>query len=216
MHGAPAAAAASPAVAHALGMATSVDAGHVALTFDDGPHPEGTTRMLRVLAELGVPATFFLCGEQVLRYPELAREIAVHGHAIGVHGFRHVLLVVRGPRATLHDMRSARDVIEDATGLRPRLYRPPYGVATPAAIVGAHRLGLRPVLWSRWGRDWERRSTPTSVAALATRDLQGGEVVLLHDADHYAAPGSWRVTAAALPMIVTNVRARGLQLVALR
>lgn len=215
MQGAPAAALVSAAVARAFGMATSVDAQRVALTFDDGPHPEGTAQVLEVLAELGVPATFFLCGEQVVRYPEVAREIAEGGHSIGVHGFRHLLLLVRAPHATLRDMRSARDAIEQATGVRSRLYRPPYGVATPAAIVAARRLGLRPVLWSRWGRDWEARSTAASVTALATRDLRGSEVVLLHDADHYAAPGSWAVTVAALPTIVAGVRARGLQLVAL-
>lgn len=216
LQGVPATAVASARVAHALGMATSVDARSVALTFDDGPHPEGTPRMLETLAALDVQATFFLSGEQVSRFPTVAREIVARGHAVAVHGYRHVLLSVRGPRATLKDLDRALDVIEHATGVRPGLYRPPYGVATPASLLASRRRGLQLVLWSRWGRDWERRATPESIAVLATRDLRGGEVVLLHDADHYAAPRSWQVTAAALPAIVDAARGRGLQLVALR
>ncbi|HEY3962437.1 MAG TPA: polysaccharide deacetylase family protein [Gaiellaceae bacterium] len=213
---APAVALASGRFAGRLGYATRVDGGSVALTFDDGPHPEGTAAILATLDELQVPATFFLCGEQVANYPDVAREIAGRGHAVGVHGYRHVLLTLRGQAATSRDLWRACAEIERATGIAPRLYRPPYGVATPAALRAARRLGLRPVLWSRWGRDWERRATAASVAAQATRNLRGGDVLLLHDADHYSAAGSWAVTAAALPRIVETVRAQSLMFVPLR
>lgn len=215
VQGAPAAALARPSLARLFGMTTAVAAGEVALTFDDGPHPAGTPRVLEVLDELGVPATFFLTGEQVVRHPDVAGEIAARGHALGVHGHRHVLLAVRGPRATGRDLARALAAIEQATGVRPERFRPPYGVATPAALAAARRLGLRTVLWSRWGRDWERRATARSVAELATRDLRGGEVILLHDADHYSAPGSWQVTAEALPAIVDSAKARDLRFVPL-
>ena len=211
VQGGPAAAVAWPPVARALGMTTSVGEGAVALTFDDGPHPAGTPRILDVLDELDVRAAFFLSGEQVVRHPTVAAEVAARGHTIGVHGYRHVLLSVRGPRATARDLDRALEAIEGATGVRPRHFRPPYGVATPAALAAARRRGLRTVLWSRWGRDWARGATPGSVAALATRRLAGGEVILLHDADHYAAPRSWRVTADALPAIHRAARALGLR-----
>ncbi len=72
-----------------------------------------------------------------------------------------------------------------------------------------------PVLWSRWGRDWARRASGESIARLCTRDLRGGDVLLLHDADHYSVPGSWRNTAAALPLILDEVERRDLTIVPL-
>ena len=185
------------------------------MTFDDGPHPKGTPAVLDVLGRLGAPAAFFLTGEQVLRYPAVAREIFERGHTIGVHGHRHRLLTLRTPSASAEDLRLACAVIEQATGVKPRLYRPPYGAANPAVLLAARRAGLRPVLWARWGRDWQREASGASVAASATRDLRGGEILLLHDADHYATLGSWRATVAALPEIVAAVAGAGLALRAL-
>ena len=93
----------------------------------------------------------------------------------------------------------AEATIASAVGQAPRLYRPPYGVLTRARLVHARRRGWQPLLWTRWGHDWRARATPASIAAEAAADLSGGEVVLLHDADHYSAPGSWQRTVAALP-----------------
>lgn len=206
----PTGALASGGVARLLGMQTHLeDSRAVALTFDDGPHPEGTPAVLAALAELDTLGTFFLTGEQVLRYPVLAREVAAQGHAIGVHGHRHRLLTFSTPWGSTSDLQRACAAVEEATGRIPRLYRPPYGVANPAVLLAARALGLRPVLWARWGRDWERSATAKSVAAAVTRDLCGGEILLLHDADHYAAAGSWCATVAALPVIATTVRGAG-------
>ena len=106
-------------------------------------------------------------------------------------------------------------MIGEATGREPTLYRPPYGVFSLPALRLVRRLGWSPILWSRWGRDWERRATPASIAARATRDLGGGDVVLLHDADHYSSAGSWRRTAAALPSVLAAISQTGEPLVAL-
>ncbi len=174
----------------------------IALTFDDGPHPRGTPAILEGLARGGVGATFFLVGEQVDRDPGLAREIADAGHALGVHGYRHTLLLRRSPRAVGDDVRRAAAAIEDATGVAATLYRPPYGVFSVPALHVVRRLGFRPLLWSRWGRDWEARATPASIAARATRSLERGDVILLHDSDSYSSADSWRRTAAALPRVL--------------
>lgn len=209
--GLPTAAVGSPGLAHILGMQTHLDDRRgVAITFDDGPHPEGTPAVLEALARLGAPATFFLTGEQVARYPAVAREIVDRGHSIGLHGHLHRPLPLRMPRSSAQDIRTAYAVIEQATAAEPSLYRPPYGAANPAALLAARRAGLRPVLWARWGRDWERRASAASVSARLTRNLRGGEILLLHDADHYAAPGSWRTTVAALPAIAETVVRAGL------
>ena len=197
----PALAAHVPALADRLGIELRIDRAVVALTFDDGPHPEGTPAVLEELARQGATATFFLVGEQVAQRPALAREIVAAGHEVGVHGFRHTLLLRRRVAAVTDDFDRAVDAIGEATGMRPQLYRPPYGIRQVRVR------GWRPLLWSTWGRDWERRATPQSIARRATRGLRPGDVVLLHDSDAYSSADSWRRTAAALPSVLEAVAA---------
>ena len=201
-----------PAVADALGLARRIeDPVGVALTFDDGPHPEGTPAVLATLAEAGAQATFFLCGEQVDHHPSLAGEITAAGHVVGVHGYRHRNMLRLAPNSFVEDLERGIASIEDATGLRPELYRPPYGIFSYPGMVEVRARGLRSLLWSRWGHDWRAARPPAEITAEATRDLDAGDVLLLHDADHYSEPGCWRGTVAALPMIVERIRSAGLR-----
>jgi len=182
-----------------------------ALTFDDGPHPQGTPAVLEILAAAAVRATFFLVGEQVQRNPALAREILAAGHGIGLHCHRHRNLLWLTPWQVRDDLARALAWIEDSTGESPTLYRPPYGVPNAAALWIASRRGWRTLLWSHWGRDWERRASAESITRRVTKDVGEGAVLLLHDADDYSAPGSWRRTAAALPSVLGILAARGLR-----
>jgi peptidoglycan/xylan/chitin deacetylase (PgdA/CDA1 family) len=193
----------------------SAAAGTVHLTFDDGPHPEGTPAVLEALATRGALATFFLVGEQVERFPALAGEISAAGHVVALHGHRHRCLLRVGPRALADDLRRATGVIGSAAGALAPLYRPPYGIFSPAGLALARRRGDAPWLWSRWGRDWRGDATPASVAALAADGLEAGDVLLLHDADHYGDPGCWRATAGAVPLILDAAEERGLRPAAL-
>ncbi|MFF4958873.1 polysaccharide deacetylase family protein [Streptomyces sp. NPDC001222] len=191
-------------------------AGHVALTFDDGPDPLSTPFFLRLLDRRGVRATFFLLGSEAHRSPGLVREIAAAGHEIGVHGWRHRPLLLRGPRATYDDFARARDTVADITGTRPTIFRPPYGVMSTAAHVAARRLGLTPVLWTCWGEDWTARATPESVHRTVTADLDGGGTILLHDSDCTSAPGAWRSALGAVPRILDTCAERGYEVGPLR
>jgi peptidoglycan/xylan/chitin deacetylase (PgdA/CDA1 family) len=182
-----------------------------ALTFDDGPHAQGTPAVLGILADAGVHATFFLVGEQVHRNPGLAAEIVAAGHAVGLHCHRHRNLLRLTPWQAREDILRAFAVIQAATGRSPTLYRPPYGVPNATALALARRRGWRTLLWSQWGRDWEADATAESIAALVTGGVDEGAVLLLHDADDYSAPGSWRRTAAALPRVLETLAERGLQ-----
>ena len=207
---APAAAPFVPQVARLMDVPTRLESPHgIALTFDDGPHREGTPAVLQALARVGAKATFFLVGEQVERLPALAAEIAAAGHIVGIHGYRHTLLLRRSPASLRDDFARAEDVIGSAVGAAPTLYRPPYGVFSLPALRLVRRLGWSPWLWSRWGRDWDRTATPESIAVRATRDLSGGDVVLLHDADHYSSADSWRRTVSALPSVLEAAAATG-------
>jgi peptidoglycan-N-acetylglucosamine deacetylase len=214
-HALPALAFHSPGLRALLGVEATVpgDGGYV-LTFDDGPHAQGTPAVLEILARADVHATFFLVGEQVQRNPALVGEILAGGHRLGLHCHRHRNLLRLTPRQTHEDIRRAQATVEEASGRATTIYRPPYGVLNAAALAHARRSGWRTLLWSHCGRDWEAHATATSITALLTDGACAGSVLLLHDADDYSAPYSWRGTAAALPRVLDTLAARGLRAVA--
>jgi peptidoglycan-N-acetylglucosamine deacetylase len=200
-----------PALRETLGVEVRAAGGAgYALTFDDGPHAQGTPAVLEALARADVRATFFLVGEQVRRNPALVGEIVAAGHGVGLHCHRHRNLLRLTPWQVREDLARAQDAIERAGGGSPTLYRPPYGVLNAAALAIARRCGWRTLLWSHWGRDWEARATPQSIAARVCDGAGPGSVLLLHDADDYSAPSSWRRTAAALPLVLETLCQRGL------
>jgi peptidoglycan-N-acetylglucosamine deacetylase len=200
----------NPDAAAALMLPRTLAAIGVALTFDDGPHPEGTPAVLDVLARAGVRATFFVIGEQVRRRPELVARTAAAGHAIALHGDRHRLQLRMSTTAVAEDLKRGVAAIEDATGTTPRWHRPPFGIYSPAGLQAARAAGLAPLLWSRWGKDWRRLTTPRRIAARATRSVISGDVILLHDADFYSARDSHRRTVAALELVTAELMRRKL------
>jgi peptidoglycan/xylan/chitin deacetylase (PgdA/CDA1 family) len=189
---------------------------HVALTFDDGPDPRSTPYFLQELRRLGCSATFFVLGEMLQRHPALGRRIVTEGHEIAVHGWRHGNALIVPPGRAAAEIRRTAGLVTAVAGVRPSWYRPPYGVLSAETLVQARWCGLRPVLWSAWGRDWTASADPRSVLAVLEPDLRGGATVLLHDSDHTAAPGAWRSALGALPELVDRCRAARLRVGALR
>jgi peptidoglycan/xylan/chitin deacetylase (PgdA/CDA1 family) len=196
--------------AASLMLPRTLPAGGVALTFDDGPHPEGTPAVLEVLARTGARATFFVIGEQVRRRPEMLARTVRAGHAVALHGYRHRLQLRMGAAAVAEDLARGVAAIEDAIGITPAWHRPPFGIYSPAGLRAARTAGLEPLLWSRWGRDWRKWTTPSRIATRATRSLIGGDVILLHDADFYSARNSHRRTVAAVELITAELKRRRL------
>jgi peptidoglycan/xylan/chitin deacetylase (PgdA/CDA1 family) len=188
------------------------DTHSAALTFDDGPS-EDTERVLDVLDRLNLRAAFFMIGRHVERFPRVARSVAERGHEIGNHSYSHPIYLYRSGRETRRQVTRAQAVIEDATGVSPRLARPPCGVRTPAYFAAVRELGLRTVQWDVAGFDWMRRSAP-EIARAVLEGARAGSIVLLHDGDSEGKRDR-RETVAALPFIVEGLRERGLCVAAL-
>lgn len=181
----------------------------VALTFDDGPSPEHTPRVLDLLDEAGVKATFFLIGKKVAAHPEIARAIVERGHAVGVHSYAHSrLFSLLSLEAVRLDIARALEAISVATGATPTLFRPPIGHTSPRIARALEAFDLRVVGWSVRGLDGLASARPDRVAARIASGLDDGAIVLLHDAaerDDFT-PAS----VSALPRILEEMRERGL------
>jgi peptidoglycan-N-acetylglucosamine deacetylase len=188
--------------------------GHVALTFDDGPHPDSTRRVLDMLARTGHKATFFVVGRKAAAHPDVVAEIHAQGHALGLHGYAHDRLYsLKAPSFVEADIRKTQNVIEEICGMRPVLFRPPLGFMTPRTVVGARRAGVVLIAWSVRSIDGLGATDPVRVANRVERGLREGAIVALHDAaerDDFE-PAS----IAALPLILEALERRGLKSVRL-
>lgn len=184
--------------------------GHIGLTFDDGPDPASTPAFLDELDSLGWKATFFVLGRNAAANAELTAEVARRGHELAVHGFSHANLLWRGPRWAQGSFQATADLVAEITGARPLWARPPYGALSSSSLAGARLAGLRPVLWTTWGRDWRERATAETIVADVMATHVPGATVLLHDSDCTSSPGSWKGTLAALPLLAERWAASGL------
>ena len=188
-----------------------LDSQRAALTFDDGPDPDGTPLVLDALDAAGVKATFFVVGEQLMRHWAIAREARARGHELALHGAAHPRHAELSPAAARDEVARGIGAFEAATGERPKLFRPPYGRFSEHSHEACLKLGLEPVYWSAHGLDWEP-IPPARIADLVTRDLAPGAIVLLHDSARYAARESAAATAAAIPLVAEAARAAGIEL----
>lgn len=160
----------------------------IALTFDDGPDPVATPKVLQVLARHGVRATFFVIGERAARYPEVVAAIAQAGHQIESHSHRHSWWTAFTPRTRLAaELLQAQAAIASASGRAPRWLRPPIGILSPEIVAAAERVGLRLCAWSCKARDGLARTSVESALARLCAGLHPGAILLLHDAAE-AAP----------------------------
>lgn len=186
----------------------------VALTFDDGPNPDATPRILDTLAEYDVKATFFILGRHAERWPDLVHRAKHEGHQIGNHGYFHRKLHFKSPRYVRRDMLLGLRAIKRAGGEVPAFFRAPHGFRNPWVSAIAGSLGERTIGWSLgvWDSDLP------GVNAIVERTITGvkpGSIVLLHDGDGYNADGDRTQTAASLPEIITGLRERGYDFVTL-
>jgi peptidoglycan/xylan/chitin deacetylase (PgdA/CDA1 family) len=191
------------------GPATS---GAVALTFDDGPHPDHTRRVLDALDAVGAKATFFLIGRKVAAYPEVVADIARRGHEIGLHGYEHSYSFnMHEERRIMLDLEKTRDAVQRAAGVRSTMFRPPVGITSPRVRVAVRALDLDVIGWSTRAFDGAGRPSAEQATSRIAKGLEPGAIVLLHDAMERTdeAPA----TVEALPGILRALKDRGLRAV---
>lgn len=177
----------------------------IALTFDDGPHPLTTQALLAVLSAKNVRATFFLLGENAVKYPELLGDIAAAGQEIGSHGYRHQF-PNKQPREELYADLARLEAVAAAVGARPTLFRPPGGGYNDLLVADLAARGYTTILWSIDTRDWERRSS-AQTANTIVREAAPGSIVLLHEGECAVN------TPAAVAAAIDRLRGEGYEFV---
>ena len=185
----------------------------IALTFDDGPDPVYTPRVLDILGARGVPASFFLVGARAARAPDTVRRMASAGHEVASHGWSHTSLWLCGPARTEHEIARAQDVLGDLAGAAPRHFRPPWGMVNAAMFGALRRHRLWCVLWSVQPEGLRPAPAEAQVRRVLRR-AHPGAIVDLHDAE--GTPRAPERLCAALPAMIDGLRDAGYRLVTVR
>ena len=185
--------------------------GELALTFDDGPNPAWTPRLLEILAGHDVRATFFLLGIRAQAEPELVLRIAGAGHLIGNHSWSHPKLALSAASRIEEELARTNRILEEITSAPVQYFRPPYGARRPAVLRIARELGLVPVLWNAMTSDWSEPSADTIVKRLARRidrlERRGRAAnIVLHDGSHRESAANRSPSVAAAVQLIERYR----------
>jgi peptidoglycan/xylan/chitin deacetylase (PgdA/CDA1 family) len=183
----------------------------VYLTFDDGPNPSATPPILDTLARHDAPAAFFLVGTHARRFPDLARAVAIGGHAVGNHTETHLKLHLHGPERIARELRDGHASIAASAGVEPQLFRAPHGYRNPFVLREARRCGYRVFGWTLGVWDTDRPGVDT-IRQRVRAGVGPGSILLLHDGDGYDPLGDRSQTAEALAGIIADIRSAGYSL----
>jgi peptidoglycan/xylan/chitin deacetylase (PgdA/CDA1 family) len=178
----------------------------IALTFDDGPS-ESTPVLLEMLAGHSVPATFFMCGQNVRRLPRIARQVAAAGHEIGNHTDSHPRLSFCSPEFIYGELALAQETIRQVTGHTPTLFRAPYGVRWWGLKNAQRRLSLMGVMWTVIGRDW--RWPADRISSRLIQGASNGAILCLHDGRTTRRAPDIRPTLDAVASVIPILKERG-------
>ena len=200
------------------GSSTSVlassDGKCIALTFDDGPYPPYTDRLLDVLKERKAHVTFFLVAEQAQKHPELVRRMLTEGHTLGLHAFRHRDFLKLTDREKQQDLFLGKKALREITGKEPLYWRPPHGFRDGSVMKLAGQEGLAVVNWSMTPRDWTGIDKQEIYNRVMDK-VEAGAIVLLHDGDSPFYLASRQETVKAVSLLIDSLREKGYHLVSL-
>ena len=185
----------------------------VCLTFDDGPDPRYTPKILKILREFNVPAVFFLVGAKTERAPDLVKRIQTEGHQIGCHTYFHHHAYLLSPWKSIATINEGRQAIEKVTGKPVRWFRPPWGALNLFQYRFLKQIGLEIVLWDANARDWHRRTGASGIFERLLKKVKPNSIIVLHDSGgETRAPEN---TVAALPRIIKWLQNYGYTFVSL-
>lgn len=181
--------------------ACNVDGPYIALTFDDGPHGTNTPRLLDMLKQRGVKATFFMVGECAVEYPQIVKRIVSEGHEVASHSWKHLQLTRMSDETLRQDLQKAHDAIASAGGVAPKIMRPPYGAFTARQQRWAHgEFGYKCILWDVDPLDWKYRNAAHVESEILKRTTNGS-IILTHDIH--------KSTIDAMPGTIDGLLAKG-------
>jgi len=189
----------------------------VALTFDDGPNGVYTEQVLDILEREGIKGTFFLIGKNVEAYPQIAREIVREGHCIGNHSYTHPwLLPFETKRGLAAEISKTAEAIYNATGVHPKLFRPPHGFRTPWMISTLHKMGYKVIMWDDMTTDYMAGSKPAEIAQHIISHCKPGSIIVLHDGLNLNHSANRENTIKALRVIIKELKKEGYRFVTLK
>ena len=176
----------------------------VYFTFDDGPHPEFTPQILNILKSYNLKATFFLIGENVLKYPQIVSQIYEQGHTVGLHSYSHKNLIFKSRKQLLYELLQPQKIIKNIIGFRPPLFRPPFGKFTPRLIKLCREVKLTMVMWTIMSYDFNLKIPDNRIINRMLKHLQNGAIIVFHDGNKNSAR-----TIKILPCIIKFVLQKG-------
>ncbi len=183
----------------------------IALTFDDGPDARNTPEILDILDEYEIKATFFMLGQNANAHPEIAKEVYKRGHAIGLHTYTHPNFNHLKREEIREEILSNQNAIDKATGYRPDIIRPPYGIVNEDFLSVAEELDLTVYTWSCDSFDWKTCNTEEQIIHNITDSIHSGNIILMHD-----KTSNQLRSRNALPKIIVSLKSRGYRFVTLK
>jgi len=180
----------------------------LALTYDDGPNDPHTLRLLEVLARHNVHATFFMIGRYVRQRPDIVRQVIEAGHIVANHTFTHPFLAFQSAADIRQQLSDCRAAIQDAIGAHSNLFRPPFGSRRPTVLRIARELGLEPIMWNVTGYDWSAPPA-ANIERKCTKQIRGGDVILLHDGGHQQMGADRSQTVIATDNLINRYKSEG-------
>ena len=185
----------------------------IALTFDDGPNQPYTSQILDILKTYNIKATFFLIGKNVEAYPEVVKRMVKEGHSIGNHTYSHPELVLKLKSQIERQIKKAEEIIFKVTGIRPYLFRPPYGLDNPWVFVEAEKMGYLIIKWSVSGGNGGKEISYDKILNKVLSKVENGSIILLHDGNRLIKEADRSQLVRALPLIIEILENKGYQFV---
>lgn len=186
----------------------------ITITFDDGPDPVYTPVLLSLLDKYNIKACFFLLADKAQKYPDLAREIVKRGHEIGIHGYKHHVTWLLGPKATYSELLRSAEILKNITGKYPVYYRPPWGLFTTFIYRYSRKLGMKIILWSYMSWDWKSKD-PEIIVKKVLNKVTGGNILIFHDSSTNIGSDSEapKTMIQALDMIIQGLEEKNFEIV---